>query len=142
MKYPAAVGGMLNQRGWNLGLSRIAAIIGGVFVWRSSITALWVTELIACFARVTVTQVATPSPNSSRRPTCFQGDIGYFLSVDVGDYFNFILTVMILIAGAAQGKRTSECLGKLCGVAYVLTSTVWLIFARSRFSSALLAKGS
>ena len=32
---------------------------------------------------------------------CFQGDIGYFLFVDLGDYTNFIPTVMILIAVAA-----------------------------------------
>ncbi len=32
---------------------------------------------------------------------CFQGDIGYFLFVDLGDFVNLIPTVMILISGAA-----------------------------------------
>ncbi len=40
MEEHAAVGGMMSQDGWNLGLSGIVAIIAGVFVWRGSMTAI------------------------------------------------------------------------------------------------------
>ncbi len=57
MEEHAAVGGMLSQDGWNLGLSGIVAIIAGVFVWRGSMTAIWVAALTALLAACAATQV-------------------------------------------------------------------------------------
>ena len=108
MEEHAAVGGMMSQDGWNLGLSGIVAIIAGVFVWRGSMTAIWVSALIALLAGGAATQVkhcrtefneATGGPTAESM--CFQGDIGYFLFVGLEDYANFIPTIMILIAVAA-----------------------------------------
>ena len=108
MEKHAAVGGVLSQQSWNLGLSGIVAIIGGVFVWRGSMTAIWVTALTALLAGGAATQVkychtefseATGVPTA--QSTCFQGDIGYFSFVDLGGFVNFVPTVMILISGAA-----------------------------------------
>ena len=108
MEEHAAVGGMLSQDGWNLGVSGIVAIIAGVFVWRGGMTAVWVAALTAVLVGGAATQVkhcrtefneATGGPTAESM--CFQGDIGYFLFVDLGDYANFIPTVMILIAVAA-----------------------------------------
>ena len=107
MEEHAAVGGMLSQDGWNLGLSGIVAIIAGVFVWRGS-TAVWIAMLTALLAGGAVTQVkhcrtefneATGGPTAESM--CFQGDIGYFLFVGLEDYANFIPTIMILIAVVA-----------------------------------------
>ena len=108
MEEHAAVGGMLSQDGWNLGLSGIVAIIAGVFVWRGSMTAIWVAALTALLAGGAATQVkhcrtefseATAGPTA--QSTCFQGDIGSFLFVDLEDFVNFISAVMTLIAVAA-----------------------------------------
>ena len=107
MEKHAAVGGMMSQDGWNLGLSGIVAIIAGVFMWRGS-TAVWIAMLTALLAGGAATQVkhcrtefneATGGPTAESM--CFQGDIGYFLFLDLGDYANFTPTVMILIAVAA-----------------------------------------
>ena len=107
MEEHAAAGGTLSQDGWNLGLSGIVAIIAGVFVWRGSMTAIWVSALIALLAGGAATQVkhcrtefneATGGPTAESM--CFQGGIGYFLFVDLGDYANFIPAVMIFILGA------------------------------------------
>lgn len=79
MEYHAAVGGILNQHGWNLGWFGIVTTIGAVFIWRANMTAIWVTALIGGLA-----------------------DIGYFLFVDLGGFVNFVPgTVMTLISTAA-----------------------------------------
>jgi len=108
MEEHAAVGGMLSQDGWNLGLSGIVAILAGVFVWRGSVTAIWIAALATLLAGGAATQIeycrtefSEATAGSTAQSTCFQGDIGYFLFVDLGDYANFIPTVMILISGAA-----------------------------------------
>ena len=44
--YHAAVGGILNQHGWNLGWFGLATIVGAVFVWRRNMTAIWVTAMV------------------------------------------------------------------------------------------------
>ena len=71
-------------------------------------TAIWVAALTAVLVGGAATQVkhcrtefneATGGPTAESM--CFQGDIGYFLFVDLRDYANFIPTVMILIAVAA-----------------------------------------
>ena len=79
MEHHAAVGGILNQHGWNLGWFGIVTTIGAVFIWRANMTAIWVTALIGGLA-----------------------DIGYFLFVDLGGFVNFVPgTVMTLISTAA-----------------------------------------
>lgn len=77
--YHPAVGGVLNQHGWNLGWFGIATILGGVMIWRQNITAIWVTGMIGGLA-----------------------DIGYLLFVDFPSYVNFFPgTVMTFISAAA-----------------------------------------
>ena len=79
MEYHAAVGGILNQHGWNLSWFGIVTTIGGIFIWRANMTAVWVTALIGGLA-----------------------DIGYLLFVDLGGFVNFVPgTVMTLISAAA-----------------------------------------
>ncbi|MEO1026193.1 MAG: hypothetical protein AAFX07_11650 [Pseudomonadota bacterium] len=77
--YHPAAGGILNQHGWNLGWFGIATVIGAVFIWRQSITAIWVTGMVGGLA-----------------------DLGYLLFVDFPGYVNFFPgTVMTIISGAA-----------------------------------------
>ena len=79
MNYEPAVGGILNQHGWNLGWFGIATIIGGVFVWRQNLTAIWVTGMVGGLA-----------------------DLGYLLFVDFPGYVNFFPgTVMTFVSGTA-----------------------------------------
>ena len=78
-EYHAAVGGVLNQHGWNLGWFGIATIIGGILGWRRNMTAIGVTGMIGGLA-----------------------DLGYLLFVDFPGYVNFFPgTVMTFISGAA-----------------------------------------
>ena len=77
--YHEAVGGILNQHGWNLGWFGIATIIGAVLIWRQNMTAIWVTGMIGGLA-----------------------DIGYLLFVDFPGYVNFFPgTLMTFISGSA-----------------------------------------
>ncbi|MEM1176262.1 MAG: hypothetical protein AAGI27_15815 [Pseudomonadota bacterium] len=77
--YHAAVGGVLNQHGWNLGWFGLATVIGAIFIWKASMTAIWVTGLIGGLA-----------------------DVGYLLFVDIPGYVNFVPgTVMTLVSGSA-----------------------------------------
>ncbi|CUJ23249.1 hypothetical protein [Cognatishimia activa] len=77
--YHEAVGGILNQHGWNLGWFGIATIIGGVLIWRENRTAIWVTAMIGGMA-----------------------DLGYLLFVDLPGYVHFMPgTVMTLVSGTA-----------------------------------------
>lgn len=77
--YHAAVGGVLNQHGWNLAWFGVVTIIGAVYVWRFSVTAIWVVGLVGGMA-----------------------DLGYFLFVDIPGYVNFVPgTLMTLISGSA-----------------------------------------
>lgn len=78
-EYQPAVGGILNQHGWNLGWFGIATVVGGVLIWRQNITAIWVTAMVGGLA-----------------------DIGYLLFVDLPGYVNFFPgTVMTLVSGSA-----------------------------------------
>jgi hypothetical protein len=78
-EYHPAVGGILNQHGWNLGWFGVATIIGGVLVWRRNMTAIWVTGMVGCLA-----------------------DLGYLMFVDVPGFVNFVPgTVMTLVSGSA-----------------------------------------
>ncbi|MDX8348139.1 hypothetical protein SLH49_09085 [Cognatiyoonia sp. IB215446] len=77
--YHPAVGGILNQHGWNLGWFGIATIIGGVLIWRRNMTAIWVTGMVGGLA-----------------------DVGYLLFVDLPGYVNFFPgTVMTFVSGTA-----------------------------------------
>lgn len=78
-EYHAAVGGIFNQHGWNLGWFGIATIVGGVLIWRQNVTAIWVTGMIGGLA-----------------------DIGYLLFVDLPGFVHFVPgTVMTVVSGTA-----------------------------------------
>ncbi len=78
-EYHGAVGGILNQHGWNLGWFGIATIIGGILIWKQNTTAIWVTGMIGGLA-----------------------DVGYLLFVDFPGYVNFFPgTVMTFVSGTA-----------------------------------------
>lgn len=77
--YHAAVGGILNQHGWNLGWFGIATLIGAILIWRQNITAIWVTGMVGGLA-----------------------DLGYLFFVDLPGYVNFFPgTVMTIVSGSA-----------------------------------------
>lgn len=77
--YHPAVGGVLNQHGFNLLWIGLATIIGAVFIWRGTMTAIWVTAMVGGLA-----------------------DVGYLLFVDLPGYVNvFPGTVMTLISASA-----------------------------------------
>ena len=77
--YHGAVGGILNQHGWNLAWFGVATVIGAVFIWRQNVTAIWVTGMVGGLA-----------------------DLGYLLFVDVPGYVNFMPgTVMTIVSGSA-----------------------------------------
>lgn len=77
--YHPAVGGVLNQHGFNLLWIGLATIVGAVFIWRGTMTAIWVTAMVGGLA-----------------------DVGYLLFVDVPGYVNFFPgTVMTLISATA-----------------------------------------
>jgi len=79
LSYHAAAGAVVKQHGWNLAWIGATTIVGGVFVWRGSRTALWVSVLVGGMA-----------------------DLGYFLFLDLPGHVNFVPgTVMTLISGSA-----------------------------------------
>ena len=97
MDYPAAVGAVLNQHGWNLAWFGLATIIGAVFIWRSNMTAIWVTAMVGGLA-----------------------DLGYLLFVDFPGHVNFFPgTVMTIVSASAIAlsfwvwfsKRPTEATG-------------------------------
>ncbi|MEM1237937.1 MAG: hypothetical protein AAGI10_13275 [Pseudomonadota bacterium] len=77
--YPDALGGILNQHGWNLLWFGVATVIGAVLIWRENMTAIWVTAMVGGLA-----------------------DIGYLLFVDFPGYVNFFPgTVMTIVSATA-----------------------------------------
>lgn len=79
LDYHPAAGGVINQHGFNLLWFGLATIVGGVFIWRGNMTALWVTALIGGLA-----------------------DVGYFVFIDLAGFANFVPgTVMTLVSGSA-----------------------------------------
>ncbi|MEO0438700.1 MAG: hypothetical protein AAF098_17525 [Pseudomonadota bacterium] len=77
--YHAAVGGILNQHGWNLAWFGLVTLIGAVFIWTGQKTAIWVTAMVGGLA-----------------------DLGYLLFVDIPGYVNFVPgTVMTIVSGSA-----------------------------------------
>ncbi|MEL6766135.1 MAG: hypothetical protein AAFP17_03050 [Pseudomonadota bacterium] len=78
-EYHPVLGAILNQHGWNLFCAGAATIIGGLFVWFGSQSALWLTALVGGLF-----------------------DLGYFMFIDLGGFANFIPgTLMTLVSGAA-----------------------------------------
>lgn len=77
--YHPAVGGVLNQHGFNLLWIGIATIIGAVLIWRRNLTAIWVTAMVGGLA-----------------------DVGYLFFVDLPGYVHFFPgTVMTIISASA-----------------------------------------
>lgn len=74
-----AVGGVLDQHGFNLLWGGAVTITGAVFIWRRNPTALWVTAMIAGLL-----------------------DLGYFLFVDLPGFVNLVPgTLMTLVSASA-----------------------------------------
>ncbi|MBX2865391.1 MAG: hypothetical protein KTR27_17710 [Leptolyngbyaceae cyanobacterium MAG.088] len=79
MDYPDAAGAIINQHGFNLLWVGVVTIIGGVFIWRKNVAAIFVSALVGGLL-----------------------DVGYFIFIDLGGYNNFVPgTVMTIISGAA-----------------------------------------
>jgi len=78
-EYHPAVGGLLNQHGFNLFWIGLATTIGAVFIWRGTLTAIWVTAMVGGLA-----------------------DVGYFVFVDLPGFVHFFPgTLMTLISASA-----------------------------------------
>ncbi|MEM9725497.1 MAG: hypothetical protein AAF909_08560 [Pseudomonadota bacterium] len=74
-----AIGGVLNQHGWNLLWGGVVTTLGAVFIWRGDLTAIWVTAMIGGLL-----------------------DLGYLMFVDLPGYVNFFPgTVMTIISATA-----------------------------------------
>jgi len=79
INYPDALGAIMNQHGWNLVWFGVVTIIGAIFIWRGSYTAIWVSAMVGGLA-----------------------DLGYFIFLDLGGYVKFFPgTLMTIIALAA-----------------------------------------
>ncbi|MEM6479823.1 MAG: hypothetical protein AAF841_11430 [Pseudomonadota bacterium] len=77
--YAPAVGGILNQHGWNLGWVGVATVIGAYFIWMQNLTAIWVTAMLGGLF-----------------------DLGYLFFVDLPGYVNFFPgTVMTFVSASA-----------------------------------------
>lgn len=76
--YHPAVGGLINQHGWNLLWFGAATLIGAVFIWRANMTAIWVTAMVGGFA-----------------------DLGYFFFVDLPGFVHFIPGTLMTIVSAS-----------------------------------------
>lgn len=64
--YHPAVGAVLNQHGWNLLWVGIVTTIGAFFIWRKSVSGIWVTAMVGGLF-----------------------DIGYFVFIDLGGFGTF-----------------------------------------------------
>ncbi|MEM7713630.1 MAG: hypothetical protein AAF349_08660, partial [Cyanobacteria bacterium P01_A01_bin.68] len=79
MGYPDAVGAVVNQHGFNLLWGGVVTIIGGIFIWRKNVAAIFVSALVGGLL-----------------------DVGYFIFIDLGGYNNFVPgTVMTIISSLA-----------------------------------------
>lgn len=77
--YHGAVGGILHQHGWNLAWIGAGTVVGGIFIWRGNLTAIWVSALLGGMA-----------------------DLGYLFFMDFPGYVHFMPgTLMTFISGAA-----------------------------------------
>ncbi len=74
-----AVGAVLNQHGFNLLWIGAFTVIGGVYIWRHSVTAIFMTAIVGWVT-----------------------DVGYFIFMDLGGFVNFVPgTVMTIVSSAA-----------------------------------------
>ncbi len=74
-----AVGAVLNQHGFNLLWIGAFTVIGGVFIWKQSVTAIFMTAIVGWVT-----------------------DVGYFVFMDLGGFVNFVPgTVMTIVSSAA-----------------------------------------
>ncbi|HKI60040.1 MAG TPA: hypothetical protein VKA23_03300 [Mariprofundaceae bacterium] len=79
INYPDVLGAIMNQHGWNLIWFGVATSVGAIFIWKGSITAIWVSAMVGGLA-----------------------DLGYFIFLDLGGYVNFVPgTVMTIISLSA-----------------------------------------
>ena len=77
--YEPAVGGILQQHGWNLLWGGVVTVIGALFIWRGNMTAIWVTGMVGGLL-----------------------DLGYLLFVDFPGFVNFFPgTLMTFISASA-----------------------------------------
>lgn len=75
--YHPAVSAILNQHGWNLLWAGAVTLIGGAYIWRANMTAIWVTALIGGLF-----------------------DIGYFVFIDLGGYGTFFPGTLMTVFSA------------------------------------------
>lgn len=74
-----AVGAVINQHGFNLLWIGAFTVVGGFFIWRLSVTAIFMTAIVGWVT-----------------------DVGYFLFMDLGGFVHFVPgTVMTIISSAA-----------------------------------------
>lgn len=79
MEYPAAVGAILGQHGFNLFWIGLVTLICAFFIWRKNTNAIFLAALTGGLA-----------------------DIGYFLFLDLGGFVNFVPgTVMTIFSATA-----------------------------------------
>ncbi|MEM6780841.1 MAG: hypothetical protein AAF569_03160 [Pseudomonadota bacterium] len=78
VSYPEAVGGIINQHGWNLLWGGLVTIVGGVFIWRGSAAAIFISALVGGLL-----------------------DVGYFVFIDLAGYNNFVAGTIITIISAS-----------------------------------------
>lgn len=77
--YHEAVGAVINQHGFNLAWIGLTTTICAIFIWRGSLTAMFIAGLTGGLA-----------------------DVGYFLFLDIGGFVHFVPgTIMTLISSAA-----------------------------------------
>ena len=74
-----AVGAVLNQHGFNLLWIGAFTVVGGVYIWRQSVTAIVMTAIVGWVT-----------------------DVGYFVFMDLGGFVHFVPgTVMTIVSSAA-----------------------------------------
>ncbi len=76
--YHPAVGGILNQHGFNLLWIGLTTIVCAVFIWRGNVTAIWVAALTGGLA-----------------------DVGYLVFVDLPGFVNFVPGTLMTIVSAS-----------------------------------------
>jgi len=74
-----ATGALLNQHGFNLLWIGTFTLVGAAFIWRHSVTAIFMTAIVGWVT-----------------------DVGYFIFMDLGGFVNFMPgTVMTIVSSAA-----------------------------------------
>lgn len=75
--YHPAVAAILNQHGWNLLWVGVVTTIGAFFIWKASVTAIWVTAMVGGLF-----------------------DVGYFVFIDLGGFGTFFPGTSMTIVSA------------------------------------------